>query len=360
MPTTPMAEIEATDSAFEIRVPTSLRSQPELEFTHRLQTRDHLSYLKNEKLFDVNDSRWGKKIVDGKTVYFHKFQGCILLATLEHPKFKLNDSDNTLFDQHLKSNPGEITVFSLTSQNNGIESSHTITLSTVGLASIPIILAGIVLTYNLATGVAAAADAAAIAEAAALVEEEIVEAVGMPLRLSIPGIGIILSILALIGIWVAYLIGRNIILNVIYENRSSKTITLVDHSVWNIGDKKLNNAVLKPVKTVNGIDYYTDVVIDVANDSKYMGVGLSLKFEKEDKTHLIICIRNDIYKQPYYSIAVSEDTAEQFYNKCNSQLDKKDFEWGKDLIVKNNLDADGFQHYNFNGIISFHDPAVKA
>lgn len=275
--------------------------------------------------------------------------------------FRVHHKDhNRSFDHFLKNHPGENTVYSLTSSNNGLESTNTISSATVGFSSTGIIIAGLIFTFQ-----AAAATAANAAILAADAAAQIASVIGIEVNVAVPGAGIILTVLAFIGIWIAYSIGRNIILNLIYENRSSKTLTLVDFAAYNIGSRPIKDRILKPLSEVTigtppvTFDFYDDVVIDLTNYSKYKGVGVSLKFQKPDKTNLIVCIRNDIHKDPHYGISVVDDeTAESFYENCTGSEDDrnfKDYAWGDDIVVKNNLDSEGWKSYNFNGIISFHD-----
>lgn len=104
--------------------------------------------------------------------------------------------------------------------NNGLESTHTFNATNAGMASVPILCVLLALTANLASGMAAAEAAVAAGGAAATV-------FGIQVTV-IPVVGIVLAILGFIGIWIANAIGREIVLNIIYENRSKKTITLVD------------------------------------------------------------------------------------------------------------------------------------
>lgn len=344
------ATYEVKSSAFKIKVPSAQRNQPELEFEHRKKTGNHLSYLKNENLFNINDPRWGKKTENGQAIYFHRYEGTLLTVTLEHPKFKLSHSDNTLFDQHLQDNPSENTVFVLTSKCDGIESTHTMTASTMGFTSVGLVVAGLSFTYGVALGVEAA-------EAAALAGTEITMVLGMEVNVVAPGVGVVLAILALIGVWIAWAVERNIFINVIYENRSSKTIKLVEHYAYNIKDDgKVDKVVLTPfVPDPDGFDSYDDVVFDVANDWKNYGIGLSLKFQKEDGSHLIICFRNDIHYSANYCIAVSNDSPYNVYYNCVSgTVSKEDFKWDN-VVVKNCIDTEDFKNYKIHGIISFHD-----
>ncbi|WP_433937358.1 hypothetical protein AB3662_22260 [Sorangium cellulosum] len=349
------AAIKFNESTFTIKNRSDFRAEPEKEFQHRLKTREHLAYLQDMKLFDVSDSRWAKATVDGEVVYGHEYNGSVLTVRLKtrDGKLTLSHNEDGPLDRHLMDNPGESTVYSITSSNNGLESTHTFAVQSAGVASLTIVFAALVFTVNLANGAAAAQAAIDAGEAVATfcgVETTI-----------FPGVGIVIAVLAFIGVWIAYAVGREIMLNLIYENRSSKTITLVDHYVYNIGDSKLIDATLSPLQKVGPFDFYSDVVVNIDNYSKIRGIGVSMKFQKEDGSSLIICIRNDIYHDAQYTIAQfpkgDTTSAEDAYNRCSGALRTSDFAWG-DLIVKNRLDEEGFQKYNFSGIISFHDAAA--
>ena len=167
--------------------------------------------------------------------------------------------------------------------------------------------------------------------------------------------------LALIGIWIAYEIGREIVVNLIYENRSKdKALTLVDHYLYNLEDDGPTLPVqLNHLHGDDIFEFYDDAVIDVDNVSKFRGVGVSMKFQKADGSALVICIRNDIYYSPNYTIQAfapgGSPTAQQVYDNCKSGgLIKDDFQWG-DLVVKNTLDPGRFNQYTFAGVYSFND-----
>ncbi|NJK54121.1 MAG: hypothetical protein HC936_17515 [Leptolyngbyaceae cyanobacterium SU_3_3] len=172
-----------------------------------------------------------------------------------------------------------------------------------------------------------------------------------------PEVGIVLAILSFIGLWIAYAVGREIVLNLIYENRSKKTIKLVDRYFYNIGENDPGSPVtLSPLQKCDGFEFYSDVAIAVDNYSKIRGIGVSLVFQKDDGSTLVICIRNDIYHDPHYTIGEGWPSAEIAYEECvNGELILEDVEWGRDLIVKNRLDPREFNQYTFAGIISFHD-----
>ncbi len=103
-------------------------------------------------------------------------------------------------------------------------------------------------------------------------------------------------------------------------------------------------------------------MINADNESKYKGVGVSMKFQKEDGTSLIICIRQDIYHEPKYAIVPLNQgdttSAYQIYYDLSegavAPLRTEDFPWGN-LIVKNTLKPDPFYNYKFAGIFSFND-----
>ncbi|HMG56357.1 MAG TPA: hypothetical protein VK601_22815, partial [Kofleriaceae bacterium] len=108
-------------------------------------------------------------------------------------------------------------------------------------------------------------------------------------------------------------------------------------------------------------EWYDDAVVDVDNSSKYRGIGVALKFQNEDGSFLVVCIRQDIDKDPHYTIVAlakgDTTSAQQVYDNCTSgNLLTEDFQWG-DLLVKNRLDPQGFNQYKFAGIISFNDAA---
>jgi hypothetical protein len=55
------AAIKFKESAFTVSNKPAFRDQPELDFKHRLKTKEHLEYLQDQKLLDVRDSRWAKR-----------------------------------------------------------------------------------------------------------------------------------------------------------------------------------------------------------------------------------------------------------------------------------------------------------
>jgi hypothetical protein len=348
------AFVKIKSSTFTIKNTSDFRAQPEKAFEHRLKTRDHLAYLETEKLFDVSNSRWAKKTIDGEVCYGHEYMGCLFTVRLKtaNGRFNLSHNEDGAFDRHLLNNPEEHTVYSITSSNNGLESTHTFNAMSAGMASAPIICVLLVLSVALANSVSAAQAATAAALAAATVYGVNVTVV--------PIIGIVIAILGFIGVWIAEAIGREIILNLIYENRSKKIITLVDHAVYNIGDNPLLPATLKPPRKDGIFEFYDDVVVCIDNDSKYRGIGVSMRFQREDESSLVICIRQDIYKDPHYTIVAlpkgDKTSAAQIYDNCTSgDLVTEDFRWGNDLLVKNRLDPQGFKQYKFAGIIAFND-----
>jgi len=199
--------------------------------------------LQDQKLFDVSDKRWASATVDGEVCYAHEYEGCVLTVRLRTSNGKLNLSHNAdgAFDRHLMGNPGENTVYSITSSNNGLESTHTFTVQSAGVASLTIIFAALVFTVNLANATAAA-------EAAVAAEEAVATFLGVETTV-FPAVGVVVAVLAFIGIWIAYAVGREIMLNITYENRSSKSIKLVDHYAYNIGDNSLIPVTLDPLQT---------------------------------------------------------------------------------------------------------------
>ena len=347
------ASVKIDSSAFTIRNAPDFRAHPEREFAHRLKTRDHLAYLQAEKLFDVSSSRWAKSTIDGEVCYGHEYQGCLFIVRLKtaNGKFNLNHNEDGAFDRHLLEHPGENTVYSITSKNNGLESTHSFNATSAGMASVPIICVFLALSVALASSLSAAQAATAAGIAVATV-------FGINVTV-VPVVGLVLAILGFIGLWIAEAIGREIVLNLVYENRSKRTITLVDHAVYNIGDNPLLPATLAPPRKDGIFELYDDVVVCIDNDSKYRGIGVSMKFQKDDESSLVICIRQDIYKDPHYTIVplAKGDTtsAQQVYDGCTSGgLVTEDFRWG-DVVVKNRLDPQGFKQYKFAGIIAFND-----
>jgi hypothetical protein len=299
----------------------------------------------------------GKAMMDGEVAYAHQYEGCMLIIRLKTANGMLNLSHNEdgTFDRHLMDNPGENTVYSITSKNNGLESSQTFSAQSAALASVGIVLAALAFTVTLASGIMATL-------ATEYVVTAIAETIGVELNVLLPGLGIALAVLAFVGIWIAYSVGREIMLNLIYENRSSsKNITLVDHCVYNIGDNHLMPTALPPLQSFPPFEFYSDVVVNIDNYSKIRGIGVSMKFQKSDETSLVVCIRNDIYKSAHYSIVTLEKgdktSAQDVYNSCSGDLITTDIKWGSDLLVKNRLNQQDFNSYNFSGIISFHDAA---
>ena len=358
------ASITFNESSFKARNKTEFRAQPEKEFEHRLKTRAHLTYLQNEKLFDVRDPRWAKKTIDGEVCYAHEYQGGTLLVRLKTADGKLNltHNEDETFDRHLMDSPGEDTVYTITSKNNGMESYQFFKTSTIGFTSVAIIIAGLGMTVALASGLVAA-------EAATAAGVAVTAVLGIEANVLVPGLGIALAVLAFIGIWIAYELGREIVVNLIYENRSANTpLTLVDSYVYDIptpDDISRLPVTLNHLWTDEfGFDYYDAVVINADNESKYRGVGVSLKFQKADGASLIICIRQDIYYDPSYAILPLNpgdtkgawDIYEILLPAFGLPLKTEDFRWGN-LIVKNTLKPDQFNNYKFAGIFSFHDAA---
>src|SRR5262249_54868764 len=101
------------------------------------------------------------------------------------------------------------------------------------------------------------------------------------------------------------------------------------------------------------------VVVNVDNVSKFNGVGVSMKFQQDDGTSLVLCVRNDIYKDPHYSATLlkkdEKKTAQQVYDECTiGGLPTQDPTWGT-FKVTNRLDKQSFNNYKFLGIISFND-----
>jgi len=355
------ASIKFKESSFKARNKTEFRADPMKEFTHRLNTRHHLKYMQDEKLFDVRDDRWAKHTIDGEVCYAHRYEGGTLIVKLKTADGKLNlshNEDGTL-DRHLMDNPGQNTVLTITSKNNGMESHLIFRTETIAYSSIAIVCAALGMTVALASGLIAA-------EAAVAAGEVVAATFGIQANVLLPGIGIALAVLALIGMWIAYEIGREIVVNLIYENRSAnKALTLVDSHIYDIPIP--DDMPKLPVKfnhlctDDDGFEWYSAVVIDADNENKYKGVGVSMKFQKEDGASLVICIRQDIYKDPHYTIkafpAGDKTSAEQVYNDCTSGgLVTQDTPWG-DLVVKNTLTPDPFNKYKFAGIFSFNDAA---
>jgi len=349
------ASIKFHESTFKMNGLPAFRARPEVEFEHRLKTREHLAYLQAEKLFDVSGPRWGQKTIDGELCYGHEYLGCLLIVRLKTAsgKFNLSHNKDGAFDRHLMDSPVENVVYSITSKNNGLESTHFFRAETIGLSSVGIICAALALTVNLANSMAAA-------DAAIAVGETVETLCGIETTV-FPAVGIAIAVLAFIGIWIAYEIGREIALNLIFENRSSnKALTLVDQAFYNIDTNPPDLPVLLNHLHGDGFfEYYDDAVVDTDNASKFRGIGVSMKFQKEDGSSLVICIRQDIYKDPHYTIvALTKDdktSAQQVYDSCTSgRLVTEDYPWGE-LVVKNRLDPQGFMQYKFAGIISFND-----
>lgn len=345
------ANVKASD--FKIENKPEFRDDPNIEWKHKLKTKAHLLYLHDRKLFDVNGPEWAQATVNGEVVYGHEFDNCLFTVSLKTADGKLNlthNADGSL-DRHLLDHPGEDTVYSITSSNNGLQSSQTFTVAQAGLGSIALICLGLVMTVALANAMAAA-DAAIVAGTA------VATFCGVSVSV-FPAVGIVLAVLAFIGLWIAWGVGREIVLNLTYENRSKLPITLVDHYVYNIGDNRLMPTLLKPVFAYPPFEFYADVVVNIDNYSKIKGIGVSMKFQKADGSGLVICVRNDIYKWPHYKIitdAGRELSAHDVYNGCTSgDLITEPTPWGNDLIVKNTMNKDDYNNYNFSGIISFHD-----
>jgi hypothetical protein len=353
------ATINFDKGTFTVRNRPELRAYPETEWQHRLTTREHLTHLRNEssrlgkQVFDIRNSQWWhQQRIAGELCYVNEYKGGALIVRLKTAggKFNLGHNEDGAFDRYLMDHPGEHVVYSLTSSNNGLESTHTFAATQAGIGSFAIVLAALVLTVNLAIGVAAA-------EAA--VEAGIAVATIFGIEVTVfPEVGIVLAILCFIGLWLAYALGREIMLNLVYENRSKKTIKLVDHYFYNIGEHNPAGPVtLGPLQDVAGFEFYSDIVINVDNSSKFRGIGVSMVFQDENDSTLEICIRNDIYHFPYYTIGFWDGAvipAYEAYSYCGGELRLEDFNWNN-LIVKNRLDPSGFYQYTFAGILSFHD-----
>ena len=165
------ASIKFDESTFTVSNKPQFRAQPDVEFEHRLKTREHLTFLRDNKLFDVRDSRWAKKTIKGEVIYAHEYMDCLLvvrLTTADNTMNLTHNEDGSL-DRRLMDDPGEKVVYSITSENNGIESNHFFKSSTIGLSSVAIICAALAMTVSLANGlVAAEAALAAGAEVATI------------------------------------------------------------------------------------------------------------------------------------------------------------------------------------------------
>jgi len=353
MPTNPT--IKFNESTFQVKNLAAFRDKPEVDFAHRLKTKDHLAYLEAEKLFDVTDPRWAKATINGEVHYAHEYDGCVFEVRLQTANAQLTLSHNHdgALDRHLMDNPGEHIVYSITSKNNGLESTQTFSAQAAGMASAPILAACIGCTIALANGLIAMEAESYVAAVLSFCGLEVTVN-----SIAVPVVGLVLAVLAFIGVWIAYAIGREIMLNLIYENRSNQTIKLVDHYVYNIGDNGSPfPATLKPLQSAPPFDIYDDVVVCIDNYSKFKGIGVSMIFQKQDQSRLAICIRQDIYKNPAYQMFPTTGTALEVYANCgDGPLITTDWWWGKDLYIKNCMNPEEFMNYNFSGIISFHSP----
>ncbi len=62
------AAIKFKESGFKVTNLAEFRDKPEVDFAHRLKTKEHLEYLQGAKLLDVRDKRWTKATIKAKCV----------------------------------------------------------------------------------------------------------------------------------------------------------------------------------------------------------------------------------------------------------------------------------------------------
>ncbi|NJK54122.1 MAG: hypothetical protein HC936_17520 [Leptolyngbyaceae cyanobacterium SU_3_3] len=167
------AAIHFNKSIFTVKNKPDYRSQPEIEWAHRLTTRAHLTFFRDESLrvgkqvFDIRNSQWWhKQTIDGEICYINEREGSVLTVRLKTAdgKFNLSHNEDGSFDRHLMDSPGENTVYSLTSSNNGLESTHTFSVTQAGIGAAVAVLAALVMTVNLAVAMTAADAAIAAGE----------------------------------------------------------------------------------------------------------------------------------------------------------------------------------------------------
>ncbi len=357
-------------SRFMMKTPRKYRGQPQLDWDHRMKARAHVGYLQANKLINVeNDKVWGKKTYKGQDWYYHTYQGNTMLVTVRSAdrQVKLSHQNNASLESFLKDTPAANVIFDIHYIDDGTDYVSTCQMSAmaVGLTSVGLVIAAVGFFAVAAFGGFAIEGAAAAF---------IAEAIGMELNVVIPGAGIILCVLAFIGIWLAFELGRNIEVNVIFENRSNQDLKIVDYSFYNIAEDHIPDATKKiyaaiksgglpmrklreippPEPDLPPLDEYDTFDTQVVNYSKYKGIGLAFKFLDSNNKPITIAIRNDIYKDGYYRVTVDGESAADAYNNADSNYAGPfEFTWSGGTL-KFTLDKVKFHNYNFAGIISFH------
>lgn len=330
------ASLKINDIKTVVKMKSSFRRNLNAEWNLRQQNQDHLAYLVAEKQWNVTDTRyWASRTDNSVTKYLHFY----------------NDHSIVVSQAVGGEYPNPVVTIE-TSDSDGNICSMFISVEAFSLSSIGLVIGGLaaVLMAVCNTGPGIAASASAI-----LSEEEGVEA-AITFDEVLGTIGFLVAIAALVIIIAVFLAEREIGMQVVYENRSAKRkVTLLDCWTWNLPNIK-TPADLKTLHTIDGFDVYDVASYNHANDRKTEGVGLSLLFQCDGLGYANICIRNDIHKWPVFGVAVSENLIEPkdfYYNIPDSGINN-DLAWG-DLLIKNIFNAEQFNNYNLNGIVSFND-----
>lgn len=368
-----MSTLTFSDGITHIYGTKKHRNNPQIELTFNQDTRRHLKFIKDNNWFDItNTSHWGCQEQNGKTYYYNEYEGNILYLTamLENGQHALSMGNNRAFDEYLKDNPGSKVLFTISyvdGNGNDIQSELKLTLYGTELSSIGFLIGGLTCAAFFAYGVGSAAEAAAAAG------ETVGAILGESLSIDLPAAGIILCILTFVGIWLAYIIERQISINISYENRTKDDVYLTDVYTYNMEGAKVPNLPCTisglSKETIPGVpfpmEYYSMFQAAVANSWKCAGIGLSLKFAniagRPQDDGVVICLRNDIYKDPHLTVMMTDLTAEEVYSNYGNDGNippNGGAEWGQKQISFA-LDAQGFNNYTFNGVIAIVEPVTN-
>jgi hypothetical protein len=359
-------------SKFAMGAPSKYRDRPEFDWAHRMKARDHVSYLMAHKFLDPQkpNSEWGEKTHEGEDWYYHEYQGNFMMITVrtEDNRVKFNHKDIASFDTFLEDTPSANVIFDIRYIDNGTDYVSTCQMSglAVGLTTAGLVLAGV--AFFCVAAFEGFASEGTIAAA-------ILAATGLELNVIIPGAGIILCVLAFIGIFLAYELGRNIEINISVQNRSSQDLKIVNYYFYNISEENIPKTTRDIYQKINDggvtmkklhevkekglpfpLDVYDIFDVQIVNYSKYKGIGLALKFIDSADHPITIAIRNDIYHDGRLGVFMNGVSAEAAYSGAGLEYTAPlKHDWGGG-VIKITLDPEKFHKYNFAGIISFHSP----
>lgn len=377
-----MASITFKDegSNFEMMTPRKYRNDPATAWTHRMKARAHVDFLQSNKFLNVEKAPWGMTTYEGQDWYHHTYEGNTLLITVRSKdgQHKLNHSNNAALENFLKDTPEQDTIFELRYVDDGTDYISTCQMSAlaVGLTSVGLVIAGVALFATAALGTFEVTSEIGIAIGAA-----VLEATGVELNVVLPGIGVVLIVLALIGLWIAYAIGRNISLNLTFENRSKQNLKIVDYMLYNLPADHFKDRKFEDIKKPGGmpmlglhesvkggipVDSYDTFDVALVNYSKYKGVGLAFKFTDAANNPFTVAFRNDIYYEGHFLVGTGDNpalvqSAQSAYDNAGQaypgavSVPWYDGQKKAKGYIRLNLDAAGFHEYKFAGIISFHD-----